>query len=62
MGDGVIRKTPGTEDRVMEPMPTFSTCYSAPFITLHAHLLLSVVFILLLPHVSFLRLTIPNTH
>ena len=29
------RKTPGTEDGVMEPIPTFSTCYSAPFLVLH---------------------------
>ena len=29
------RKTPGTEDGVLEPIPTFSTCYSAPFIVLH---------------------------
>src|SRR5258708_23120662 len=29
------RKTPGTEDGVLEPIPTFSTCYSAPFIILH---------------------------
>lgn len=28
-------KTPGTEDGVLEPIPTFSTCYSAPFIVLH---------------------------
>jgi phosphoenolpyruvate carboxykinase (ATP) len=27
-------KTPGTEDGVLEPIPTFSTCYSAPFIVL----------------------------
>jgi phosphoenolpyruvate carboxykinase (ATP) len=31
----VSRKTPGTEDGVLEPIPTFSTCYSAPFIVLH---------------------------
>lgn len=31
----VLRKTPGTEDGVLEPIPTFSTCYSAPFIVLH---------------------------
>lgn len=30
-----FRKTPGTEDGVLEPIPTFSTCYSAPFIVLH---------------------------
>ena len=30
-----LRKTPGTEDGVLEPIPTFSTCYSAPFIVLH---------------------------
>jgi len=29
------RKTPGTEDGVLEPLPTFSTCYSAPFIVCH---------------------------
>jgi len=28
-------KVPGTEDGVSEPIPTFSTCYSAPFIVLH---------------------------
>ena len=28
----MFRKTPGTEDGVLEPVPTFSTCYSAPFI------------------------------
>jgi len=32
---GYTSKTPGTEDGVMEPIPTFSTCYSAPFIVLH---------------------------
>jgi len=32
---GYTSKTPGTEDGVLEPIPTFSTCYSAPFITLH---------------------------
>lgn len=31
-------KTPGTEDGVLEPIPTFSTCYSAPFIVLHVSL------------------------
>ena len=31
----VARKTPGTEDGVLDPIPTFSTCYSAPFIVLH---------------------------
>lgn len=34
-------KTPGTEDGVLEPIPTFSTCYSAPFIVLPVSLLLS---------------------
>ena len=33
--DVLCRKTPGTEDGVLEPIPTFSTCYSAPFIVLH---------------------------
>ncbi|KAF5388801.1 hypothetical protein D9757_005657 [Collybiopsis confluens] len=32
---GYTSKTPGTEDGVLEPIPTFSTCYSAPFIILH---------------------------
>ncbi len=32
-------KTPGTEDGVLEPIPTFSTCYSAPFIVLPVSLL-----------------------
>lgn len=32
---GYTSKTPGTEDGVLEPIPTFSTCYSAPFIVLH---------------------------
>jgi phosphoenolpyruvate carboxykinase (ATP) len=32
---GYTSKTPGTEDGVLEPVPTFSTCYSAPFIVLH---------------------------
>lgn len=32
-------KTPGTEDGVLEPIPTFSTCYSAPFIVLPVRLL-----------------------
>ncbi|KAH9060353.1 ATP-utilizing phosphoenolpyruvate carboxykinase [Lactarius deliciosus] len=31
---GYTSKTPGTEDGVLEPIPTFSTCYSAPFIVL----------------------------
>ena len=31
----LLSKTPGTEDGVLEPIPTFSTCYSAPFIVLH---------------------------
>jgi phosphoenolpyruvate carboxykinase (ATP) len=34
-------KTPGTEDGVLEPIPTFSTCYSAPFIVLPVSPLLS---------------------
>lgn len=33
--DAILSKTPGTEDGVLEPVPTFSTCYSAPFIVLH---------------------------
>ncbi|KDQ53590.1 hypothetical protein JAAARDRAFT_39279 [Jaapia argillacea MUCL 33604] len=32
---GYTSKTPGTEVGVLEPIPTFSTCYSAPFIVLH---------------------------
>jgi hypothetical protein len=28
-------KTPSLEDGVLEPIPTFSTCYIAPFIFLH---------------------------
>ncbi|WP_299360221.1 phosphoenolpyruvate carboxykinase [uncultured Paracoccus sp.] len=28
---GFTSKTPGTEDGVMEPQPTFSTCFGAPF-------------------------------
>lgn len=32
---GYTSKTPGTEDGVLEPIPTFSTCYSAPFLVLH---------------------------
>ncbi|KLO19468.1 ATP-utilizing phosphoenolpyruvate carboxykinase [Schizopora paradoxa] len=32
---GYTSKTPGTEDGVLEPVPTFSTCYSAPFLVLH---------------------------
>lgn len=32
---GYTSKTPGTEDGVVDPTPTFSTCYSAPFIVLH---------------------------
>ncbi|PBK91741.1 ATP-utilizing phosphoenolpyruvate carboxykinase [Armillaria gallica] len=32
---GYTPKTPGTEDGVLEPIPTFSTCYTAPFIVLH---------------------------
>ena len=35
---GYTSKTPGTEDGVLEPIPTFSTCYSAPFIVLHVRL------------------------
>ena len=35
---GYTSKTPGTEDGVLEPIPTFSTCYSAPFIVLHVSL------------------------
>jgi len=31
---GYTSKTPGTEDGVMEPSPTFSTCYGQPFIVL----------------------------
>lgn len=32
---GYTSKTPGTEDGVSEPLPTFSTCYGQPFIVLH---------------------------
>ena len=32
---GYTSKTPGTEDGVTEPSPTFSTCYGQPFIVLH---------------------------
>ena len=32
---GYTSKTPGTEDGVVEPSPTFSTCYGQPFIVLH---------------------------
>ena len=32
---GYTSKTPGTEDGVLEPSPTFSTCYGQPFIVLH---------------------------
>ena len=32
---GYTSKTPGTEDGVLEPLPTFSTCYSAPFLVCH---------------------------
>jgi phosphoenolpyruvate carboxykinase (ATP) len=35
----IYRKTPGTEDGVLEPIPTFSTCYSAPFLVLHVSML-----------------------
>jgi len=40
---GYTSKTPGTEDGIVEPSPTFSTCYGQPFIVLHpgryAHML-----------------------
>lgn len=32
---GYTSKTPGTEDGILEPSPTFSTCYGQPFIILH---------------------------
>lgn len=32
---GYTSKTPGTEDGIVEPSPTFSTCYGQPFIILH---------------------------
>ena len=32
---GYTSKTPGTEDGIVEPQPTFSTCYGQPFIVLH---------------------------
>lgn len=32
---GYTSKTPGTEEGVMEPSPTFSTCYGQPFIVCH---------------------------
>jgi hypothetical protein len=32
---GYTSKTPGTEDGITEPSPTFSTCFGAPFLTLH---------------------------
>ncbi|MBW0514041.1 hypothetical protein O181_053756 [Austropuccinia psidii MF-1] len=32
---GYTSKTPGTEDGVTEPTPTFSTCFGQPFIVLH---------------------------
>ncbi|CEH19476.1 phosphoenolpyruvate carboxykinase [Ceraceosorus bombacis] len=32
---GYTSKTPGTEQGVTEPSPTFSTCYGQPFIVLH---------------------------
>ncbi|GAA5908851.1 hypothetical protein JCM8208_005600 [Rhodotorula glutinis] len=32
---GYTSKTPGTEDGIAEPTPTFSTCFGAPFIVLH---------------------------
>lgn len=41
----VYSKTPGTEDGVLEPIPTFSTCYSAPFIVLHVSFLLILSFV-----------------
>src|SRR6266446_731870 len=34
LGDFGLFKTLGTEDGVLEPIPTSSTCYSAPFIVL----------------------------
>ena len=41
---GYTSKTPGTEDGVLEPIPTFSTCYSAPFIVLHVRIILGLPF------------------
>ncbi|ORY88392.1 ATP-utilizing phosphoenolpyruvate carboxykinase [Leucosporidium creatinivorum] len=32
---GYTARTPGTEDGVVEPIPTFSACFGAPFLTLH---------------------------
>jgi phosphoenolpyruvate carboxykinase (ATP) len=32
---GYTSKTPGTEDGITEPSPTFSTCFGQPFIVLH---------------------------
>jgi len=32
---GYTSKTPGTEDGITEPSPTFSTCFGQPFIMLH---------------------------
>ncbi|KAL8287464.1 hypothetical protein RQP46_003322 [Phenoliferia psychrophenolica] len=32
---GYTSKTPGTEDGIAEPTPTFSTCFGQPFIVLH---------------------------
>jgi phosphoenolpyruvate carboxykinase (ATP) len=32
---GYTSKTPGTEDGITEPSPTFSTCFGQPFIILH---------------------------
>ncbi|GAA6015739.1 hypothetical protein JCM11491_002462 [Sporobolomyces phaffii] len=32
---GYTSKTPGTEDGIAEPTPTFSTCFGSPFIILH---------------------------
>lgn len=31
----VVSQTPGTEDGITEPSPTFSTCFGQPFIVLH---------------------------
>ena len=47
--DVLCRKTPGTEDGVLEPIPTFSTCYSAPFIVLHVRILTSHIRSMTLP-------------
>jgi phosphoenolpyruvate carboxykinase (ATP) len=32
---GYTSKTPGTEEGIQEPTPTFSTCFGQPFIVLH---------------------------